>query len=233
MRNNTGGIIQRLITMQHIPVPPIGRIVTAGFSAGVGGIKELLISAGNHPRGRPDPPRAWSMEALDPYQSSPVAFIEAWQEIWDMDGSREVLDSNFVKGADPEDYRYLIPWSGLLASWQRQQDSRLVRVYRTAFTVREKSKMTTFDKILGRSTLTDQLDPWRSNQRAGDRGSWVVFPPNYFVGKKPAAGDKTGGADGNSPGRPEFWNAGDDHQVVPSVCFAHAAGNSGLRKLVF
>ncbi|KAF2117325.1 hypothetical protein BDV96DRAFT_571905 [Lophiotrema nucula] len=230
--NDRGGLFQKLISMQHVPVPPIGRVVTAGFSAGVGAIRSLLISAQSYPVGRTPPQRTWAMEARDPYQSNPKAFLDAWQEIWDLDGSRQVLDPSWYPKC-PIDYGYLVAWSGLLASWQSQQKSRLIRVYRTTETMQDTSRMATFNKILGRPDVASQTDVWRSNQRTGASGSWVMFPYRYLAGRWPAADDKIGGADGNSPGRPEFWRTDDDHQPVPSLCFANAAGNSKLRKLSF
>lgn len=227
-RNDRGFVIQKLTTATHIPIPPLGMAVTAGFSAGMAGVRDLITSAGRH--SRPPPPRTWETESKIPYAASPIDFLNAWHEIWDIDGSRPALDPTHPYPKDDKStrYQYLVPYSGLLASWQAQKPNDcIVRVYRTTITMNDGSQISHFDTILGHP------GPRNPREIIGDRGSWVFFPSHYPAQNFPTADGKVGKGDGSSPAEPEFWLWTNDHQAVPSVCFAHAAGNSKSRTLNF
>ena len=229
-RNDRGGVIQKLIQkLTHAPVPPLGIAVVAGYSAGIAAVKDLLTSAGRY--NRPPPPRTWESEVKLPYTASPTDFLNAWHETWDLDGSRPALDATYnstTKSDESNRYQYLIPYSGLLASWQaRKPNDRIVRVYRTTVTMPDGSNMSYFDKILGRR------GPRNSREMIGDKGSWVFFKGGFFTQEALTEDDKVGKGDGSTPASPVFDLHTDDHQAVPAVCFAHAAGNSKLRALSF
>jgi hypothetical protein len=244
-RNDRGGIIERLHVATHVPPPPLGHVVVAGFSAGVGAIRTLLLSAK-----LPPSPHTWSTESNDPYggeSNDPYGgdartFLAAWREIWDFDGSMAVLDPGYYPDK-PWTGDYLGPFATLLREWQERSgsnqaadssDPKIVRVYHTTLTTPAArgglTKMAVFDRILGHSGIVRGKPNAKASERVGDGGNWIWFGSGYLENNRPDSWPE--GASNGSLGRPEFWNKSDPHQAVIEVCHGHAVANSRLRKLV-
>ncbi len=214
---------------QHLPPPPLGTIVTAGFSAGMKAVKQQIIneiiSYGHRPAAR-----TWANESKDSnssYYADPTEFFTSWREIWDLDGDMDSI-GNYLQ------------WGKTLADWQRFKGSghyvdkdsdRIARCYHTDFTGWTAETVTKMDSILtiagpvpGTHTSPIRGASPKAAERNGTNGSAVWFSKRYLEGNGPS---DTWNEETDAPA---FWEKY-QHQAVPAICFAHAAVLSQLRKL--
>jgi len=232
-RNERGGLIVRTLMAQHLPPPPLGTTVTAGFSAGMLVINKLVAAMKATGANAQASARSWTDESKDPYSAGIAEFAVSWREIWDFDGSANVLGSAGT-------------WLGTLAGWQQAPGhltngvtDRIARCYHTDYTDWNAGSIGNAP-IVGNPLPRNGAVPLQgSSPKAaelhGVNGSAVWFSHNYLTGHGPQDGWNE---EKDPPDAPAFWKGVDPpddiginaHQAVPMVCFAHAAANSQLRK---
>ena len=221
---------------QHLSPPALGTVVTSGFSAGMQAVKSLILD-------RPsNTPRTWKDETRTPngsYSANSTAFSASWREIWDLDGSANALGSDAT-------------WAATLATWLRADGhssggatDRLVRSYHTDYTGwAVGSSSSAMAPAIGRPlpnppASTVQTGDMKAAERYGATGSVVVFDHRYLTGNGPPPNWNEDPSSTKPLDAPAFWTGADPpgdigsqaHQAIPLIGFAHAAANSGLRKL--
>lgn len=215
------------IPLTYLPPPPLRYAAISAFSSGMGNVKSLMHQNMTWKTGSA---RTWAQETQNPHFASADTFVAAWREIWDIDGSHNVLG----------------PWGRWAAtchSWQRdyrhidQKDyttDRICRLYHSEYTM--ESAMPTNQMMMALGDRPGHFSPatpqsqWRVVW--GSNGSVVYLSKSFvFRGEDDnwRKGEHSAGSD--SPDNPEFWRSRDEHQVMPIICFAHAAANSKIRKL--
>lgn len=217
------GIFVRTNVAQHLPPPALGTVVTAGFSAGMAPVRQLVYSTGARAASSA---RSWDDESSDSYSADPTDLIASWREIWDLDGSANAIGT-------------VGSWASTLATWQRADghhtgahSDRVARCYHSDYTGWSAASLNTMNPTLGDPLpVTGPSLPASGGPRAaesvGTNGTAVWFSQNFLAGNGPAAGWNDMG---EVPDAPAFWSL-DQHQAVPVVCFAHAAALSQLKKL--
>jgi hypothetical protein len=221
------GTFVRTSVAQHLPPPALGTVVTAGFSAGMAPVKELVYSTGASVAGSA---RSWKDEIGDSYSADPTDLAASWREIWDFDGSANAIGT-------------IGAWAGTLATWQHAsghytggRSDRVARCYHSDYTGWSAASLSTMNPMLGdplpeTGASVPASGSARAAERVGTNGTAVWFSKGYLAGNGPATNwnDR-----GDVPDAPDFWSLPQpdpEHQAVPIVCLAHAAGLSQLRKL--
>jgi hypothetical protein len=216
---------------QHLPPPTVGTVVTAGFSAGLCPITQLIRGV---PANGQYPTRSWKDESGNSYFANPSQFVAGWREIWDFDGYARCIGS-------------ASEWAGMLATWRRanghdSSSDRVVRCYHTDYTGWSASSLDAMNAAIGPPAQGSGATPAQGSkaaEREGSTGTAVWLHHTYLTGNGPARGwDESATAD-HPPDTPAFWTGVDPpkeigfnaHQAVPMISFAHAAGLSQLQKL--
>jgi hypothetical protein len=238
-RNVRGGISARTVFAKHLPPPVQGTVVTAGFSAGMEAVKNLIISTGTSYTSR-----SWNDESKNSYFADSTKFIASWREIWDFDGSANVVGSDAT-------------WARTLAEWKRADgheingvSDRVARCYHTDYTGWDAHRsLNVMNAVIGQPVPSASLSfiqdaGSKTAERHGENGSAVVFNHTYLTGNGPPKDwheNEVVLLDGSKkpPDAPAFWKGIDPpndigsnaHQAVPLICLAHAAANSQLRKV--
>jgi hypothetical protein len=177
-------------------VPAVGKVAVAGFSTGLGPIKQIMpdagwpVALGSGLWGVPassgdDPMRAWR---------------RSWRELWDLDGFHPAT------GGWPN---YL----NLLHRWAREDESRVVRSYHTSSRVppdplhdpHEVWKFLRGARLDVERTLPPVAGIGRAQQLQNDRWTSVTMDDAYLHG--------------SSDELPPFI---DPHHTTPRVGFPHA-----------
>lgn len=242
LRNSQGNLIPTLTSTAHVAPPPLGTVVLASFSAGAKAIKSLILDQ-SYNLNPHVPPRTWADEAEDSYAADPSSFLASWREIWDFEGSSQALaEARSTKAKkegpnvarsrqapSPSSNSWTSNWASILATWQRKDLKRIVRVYHSAYTIPDVTKMRVFCPLVGATLPSAQQVPIAARDLNvdlhGTNGSVVWF--SSLTGRNARGKDWDPTTD-----RPVFWLE-DDHQAVPQICFAHAARSGGLRALVY
>lgn len=195
------------------PAPPrVGTVVTCGFSAGVGAIKNLIATPAV-PQGFPG--------AI--FGAPEYDFSRAWKEIWDFDAPISVTG-----GVDA--------WARTLREWRR--DSRVVRIYHTPHTGWQLSDLNRLDSLLPQAPIHHAAHAARGAAIRSHctLGSAAVMNIQYLTGGGADSTWQQEPGPNRPPDRPDFWNVHGQghsdkaHQIVPIVSAGHAAALSTLTK---
>jgi hypothetical protein len=215
----TGRLGVTQVMRHYAPPPALGRVVVAGTSGGGAPVKSLLQMAS-----RPvATTRSWQDEVHDPYLANPAPLYSSWREVWDFEFSQQAV------GTKANWAQTLITWQRTAGHYNGGVSDRVVRFYHASYT-----GWTPDDLNLMRPTLgaTNGQLTQRSSQNGGmaaelegSTGTAVWFSRTFLEKNGPTT-DWT--AAGDIPDQPAFWT-GDQHHVVSTICFAHAAGISGLQ----
>jgi hypothetical protein len=213
---------------QFLPPPSLGIVVTAGHSAGMGAVRQLILDAPPKP---PPLSRTWADETRSSYVANPTEFITQWREVWDLDGSANVIGS-------------VGSWTGVLSTWMSAnghapggKSDRIARCYHTTYTGWSAQSIDACASLVGKPLPSYVQPPQSVGQKAreleGETGTAVWFADDFL-----ASSVAPNGWDPKRPGipdEPNFWSGAAPgpvaHTAVLKICFAHAAANSLLRKL--
>jgi len=205
--------------LRPYPAPPsLGTVVVAGTSGGLEPVKSLLQAASS-------PPVANSHSLVDLYRSDPTRLDASWREVWDFEGSHQAVGANSG-------------WAKTLISWQRAGghyrggvSDRIVRFYHADYTGWTADALELLRPSLGgagvQTTQRASKNGGHARELEGPTGTAMWFSRQFLEHNGPAP-DWT--ASPGAPSQPAFWE-GDQHHVVSTICFAHAAGVSGLQRV--
>jgi hypothetical protein len=157
---------------------------------------------------------------LDLYRSDPALLYTSWREVWDFEGSYQAVGAKSG-------------WASTLISWQRADghyqggvSDRVVRFYHADYTGWTPDALELMRPSLGgtsvQMTQRASKNGGRAKELEGPTGTAVWFSRQFLEENGPTPG-------WNTANEPAFWK-GDQHHVVSTICFAHAAGVSDLRK---
>ena len=208
-------------SLHHYPMPPsLGMVVVAGTSGGLAPVKSLLQATSI-------PSVANSPILAKVYRSDPAPLYTSWRELWDFDGSHQAV------GAISGWARTVISWQRAAGHYQGGVSDRIVRLYHTDYTGWSPDTLELIRPSLGgaQAQTRDRASKNGGHAREleGPTGTAVWFSRQFLERNGPAPGWNTP-ASPSVPDQPAFWE-GDQHHVVSTICFAHAAGTSRLRRI--
>lgn len=217
-------IVQRVMG-SYAPPPSLGRIVVAGTSGGGRPVKSLLQMASLASSASGQTARSWQDEVKNPYLADPTALNSSWRELWDFEISQQSV------GAKAGWAQTLIAWQRAPGHYSGGVSDRIIRMYHADYTGWTANDLNLMLPALGG---TNGQPTQRSSQNGGmavelegSTGTAVWFSRKFLEGNGPAPG-WVSPTPGNVPDQPAFWT-GHQHHVVSTICFAHAAGISGLQ----
>jgi hypothetical protein len=202
--------------LRPYPAPPsLGTVVVAGTSGGRSAVQPLLQTA---IKGGP------ALSLADLYRSDPTRLYASWREVWDF----ELAQKGY--GAKRDWATTLISWQRAGSHYQGGLSDRIVRFYHAQYTDWTADDLELMRKCLslvpGASVQTTQRaskNGGHARELEGPTGTAVWFSRQFLERNGPAP-------DWNTGDQPAFWE-GDQHHVVSTICFAHAASVSRLRRV--
>ncbi|MET9520335.1 hypothetical protein [Streptomyces sp. NPDC002994] len=188
----------------HRPQPAVGRVVVSAFSSSVPRLHTLMN--GLRPDSRYDAPFWWTtrQQGLDDVAD----FRRVWKEQWAVDG----IASGFL------------PYVDAAASWVQQTDDRRLRIYKSRFTGGwdpAAPRPGAWGTLVKGATVVRRGSGDVSAVKVTDARGWlqaVSFTDSFLLG--PERGPEAA----FEP--PLLPNSA--HEMMPRICFGHAAVTSGL-----
>ena len=197
------------------PPPEVGRVVLAGFSAGVPRLARVISQT----------------STLDPYSgpdwgSDSKAFRDHWKEIWSFDAAyldwKNPRTKVIVTGK-----QQFSEFLNSCADWVTQNDDRKLRIYKTDFSSGGRwdprsEHDGSFQKLVRKSGTKPQTStsPWAISIHDSNRRWQCVSLSEEYI-RDPER-------DTGLPLLPEGTHHGAYHEVVPEVFFGHAVITSDL-----
>jgi hypothetical protein len=205
--------------MPQTAVPKLGSVVLAGYSQGVSYVKGVMQAlTGSTVIGT----RSSADEAANPFEADRGVFAQAWQEIWDFDGTTAGIP--LALGGPTN-------WARTLEQWQKVGSHRLARCYHS-----DESWQWSWTYVNALAVVTGGPSVSKPNwagaaESYGPSGSAAWLPTAFLARNPPTSGwNALTSQSGSPPDAPLLWD-GDAHRTTLRVGLANAASMSALAKL--
>jgi hypothetical protein len=202
-------------------LPSLGVTALAGYSEGVTYVKAAMLAPMSGASGRS---RDAADESASPYQADPAVFIDAWQEVWDFDGTAAGAPGALGQPAD---------WAQTLTAWIKAGTHRVARCYHSDQTWGWNSSCVAALRSVTGGAGVIGPNAQGAAESHGPTGS-AVWLPRAFLAANPPAGAWNATAAPGQPATladaPSLWD-GDAHRAPLRVGLAHAAAMSQLTAL--